>query len=202
MEEVPPLQWDDRYVFRWYGQEAFKSQQQTQQMIAGLNVLRGIPPQLLNGKRLDITPIIQEVVDNVFGPRISPRILIDERDELSVPPDMENELMHNGLPAVVHPLDNDQEHMDAHMAMAQRSGDGNGLIRSHIAEHIQAIAKKTQAKAGPQGQQGTPGGAGPGTAGTPRPGAVPAMPRGGQAPPGTIQQDQLVDPSRMPRPQR
>ena len=202
MEEIPPIQWNDRYVFKWYGQDATKTQQQTQQMIAGLNVLRGLPPQAFNGKRLDVTPIIEEIVNNVYGPHITPRVIIDDRNDLSVAPEMENELMHNGLPCPVHPADDDKHHIDTHMAMAQKSGDENGLIRAHVAEHMRQMAGKSAPKGAPQqptGQQGAPGGAGPGAAGTPKPGAQPSMPRGGQAPPGTIPQDEMHDASRVPR---
>jgi hypothetical protein len=50
-----------------------------------------------------------------------------------------------------------------------------------------------------QGAPGVPGGAGPGVAGTPRQGAQPGQPRGGQAPPGAIHRDQMQDPRVMPR---
>ena len=49
------------------------------------------------------------------------------------------------------------------------------------------------------GAVGVPGGAGPGVAGTPRQGAQPGQATGGQGPPGMIHQDQMSDPSVMPR---
>ena len=63
-----------------------------------------------------------------------------------------------------------------------------------MARHLLNMYKKAQA-AGPmsQGRQGVPGGAGPGVAGTPKPGALPSVPRGGQQPPGGVHQDQMAD---------
>ena len=52
MEEIPPIQMDRRFEVRWYGVEAMRSIQQMQQQMAGINVIRGIPPQQYQGFEL------------------------------------------------------------------------------------------------------------------------------------------------------
>ena len=77
--------------------------------------------------------------------------------------------------------------------------DTTGFVHQHIMEHLAQMKAKAQAMQGPppqQGAQGVPGGAGPGVAGTPRPGAQPGLPRP-QQPPGAIHKDQM--PLSMPR---
>ena len=113
MQVIPPQQWGNRYFFQWVGTEYVQNMQRMQQQIATMNVLRGIPPQQLNGRRLDITPILEILTDNVFGNELSGRILIDDRNKFSVPADVEDEMMVNGIPVEVHEADNDVEHMQA-----------------------------------------------------------------------------------------
>jgi hypothetical protein len=148
----------------------------------------------MNGRRLDITPILEAGTDQIFGPEVAPRILIDERNMFHIMPDDENLMMHNGLPGEIHPADDDQLHIREHMKGAQLTGDPNGLFRAHIQDHQKQMQAKMQQTMGPQpGQPGVPGGAGPGVAGTPRPGAQPGQPRP-QGPAGMIPQDQLASP--------
>ena len=121
-----------------------------------------------------------------------------------VPPELENQILESGFPAEVHPTDNDPEHMMVHVMAAKQITQVKPEAVQNFILHIQKHQAQLQAKAqaaAPQskGAPGAPGGAGPGVAGTPRPGAVPAVPRGGQNPPGAIHQDQLQDPSRLPR---
>ena len=191
MQEIPPMQWDERYFFQWSGTEYVMNMQRMQQQIATMNVLRGIPPQQLNGRRLDITPILEILTDNVFGTELSGRILIDERQKYSVPPEIEDEMLLNGIFVEVHEGDNDAEHIPAHQTVARNTGDVTGMIRTHIESHMKQMQKKRQEAAPPQGQQGVPGGAAPGVAGMPRPGAQPQMPRPGQAPAGAISPDAM-----------
>jgi hypothetical protein len=85
------------------------------------------------------------------------------------------------------------------MQGATLTGDPHGLFRAHIQAHQQAMNQKMQKQLGaPQGQPGVPGGAGPGVAGTPRPGAQPGQPRP-QSPPGAVHPDQVQDPQMGPR---
>jgi hypothetical protein len=193
IKRVPPTQWGERYVFQWVGTAFIANTQRVQQQIALMNVLKGTPPQLLNGRRLDITPILELVTENTFGPEITPRILIDERDKFTIDPEIENEIMHNGMLVEVHPGDDDMKHIQAHMMVAKASGDENGVIRGHIEQHVaQVKAKRMKQAADAQGAPGGPGGAGPGVPGTPRPGAQPAPGRPMQQPPGAVQTDNMA----------
>lgn len=199
--EIPPQAFGERYFFRWVGTTYQTGMQRIQQMIAWMNVLRGIPPQQLNGRRLDVTPILEFGTGQIFGADVAPRILVDDRNMFTVPASEEDLMMHNGLQAQVHEADNDIEHIQAHQQSAVLTGDPVGLFRAHIAQHTQALQIKQQKLMGQQqqaGQPGTPGGAGPGVAGTPRHGAQPGQPRP-QQPPGAIHADQMADPQALPR---
>jgi len=197
-ETVPPVEMGTRYSFLWAGRTQQQNQQKVQQMIAGMNVLRGIPPNQMEGRRLDIGPILDSIVDIIYGPRLGPRVLKDMRSALGIAPSIENEMMRHNMPAVVNPLDNDVAHLQSHMAAMQVVGDPTGIFMAHIQQHQQALAAKG-AQMAPGGAQGVPGGAGPGVAGTPRPGAQPAGPRGvAQQPPGAVRPGQMSDPARMP----
>jgi hypothetical protein len=200
IQKIPPQQWNNRIHLCWCGTDYVMSMQRMQQQISMMNVLRGIPPQQLNGKRLDITPIIQTLTDTVFGAELSPRILIDEREMLSIDPEVENELMANNIPTDVHPGDDDVKHLQSHQINARKTGDPTGLERIHMSKHVMQLQKKRQAAMAaqmppqPQGQIGMPGGAGPGVAGTPagpRMGAQTSPPQGVQNPPGAISPDQI-----------
>ncbi len=186
MTEINPSSFDERYRFQWAGTSTVQGQQVMQMQIALMNVLRGIPPQQLNGRRLDITPILEKQCEQVFGAELAAKILVDERNMFTVPPDTENLMMHNNLPVQVHEADNDQEHIQSHLQAAQLTSDPAGKFRAHIAAHTMAMQAKMQKQQGQQpGAPGVPGGAGPGVPGSPRPGAQPGMQRpGGQQPPG------------------
>lgn len=191
MTDVEPQQFGERYTFQWAGTSIVLGQQLQQMRIGFMNVLRGVPPQQLNGRRVDVTPILEMTAEGLFGPEVIGKILIDERNLFTVPAEMENLMMHNGLPAQVHDADNDQQHIQAHLAAAQMTGDEQGRFRAHIAAHTMAMQKKILAQQPQQSAPGVPGGAGPGVPGTPRPGAAPAGPRPMvQNPPGMPAADQ------------
>ena len=194
MERVPPLQMGRRYTFRWFGVEAARTAAQVQQQIAAVNVLRGIPPNFYQGRRIDLTAAIETMLSNVFGPRIAPLVFVDTRRELSVPADLEDELMREGHQMLVHPLDDDIEHLRAHAASA-REEDPHGTIRAHMQAHQRAIMVKSGMQANqqqPQGNPGAPGaGGGKGMTGTPRLGAQPAGPRLIKQAPGAIPPDRM-----------
>lgn len=194
LEIIPPPQWGEKYFFRWTGTEFMQNMQRQQQQIAFMNVLKGVPPQQLNGREIDVTPILESCTDNLFGPEVGPRILIDKRNMYAIPPGLEDEMMFNGHPVTVHEADNDAEHMQAHMTAANVNGDPLGLYQQHMMAHMQQMQKKREMQQPPQqGLPGAPGGAGPGVAGTPRPGAMPAPggPRMAQNPPGAVGADQM-----------
>jgi hypothetical protein len=195
MQEIEPQQWGERYDFQWCGTDYVLNMQRMQQQIATMNVLRGIPPQQLNGRKLDITPILEVLTDNVFGAELGGRILIDDRNKYTLPPEMEDEMLVNGFIVDVHEGDDDAAHLQEHQRAAKLTGDPMGLARNHMQAHMQQLQKKRQMAMGAQqpqpGQPGIPGGAAPGVAGTPRPGAQPAGPKLVQQPAGAIGPDQM-----------
>ncbi|RQN37359.1 portal protein [Paraburkholderia tropica] len=199
LQVIPVQAFGERYFFRWCGTSYQQNMQRMQQMIAWMNVLRGIPPQQLDGRRLNIGPILEYGTEQIFGPEVAPRILIDERNMFHLDPEDENLMMHNGLQAEVHQADDDRAHLASHLRAAQLTGDQAGLFRAHIQQHQQAMKAKLQAQMAPKqpqqpGLPGVPGGAGSGVAGTPRPGAQPGMPRP-QGPAGMIHPDQMASPT-------
>ena len=193
MEVITPQQWDERYSFSWTGTDFVMGLQRIQQQIATMNVLRGIPPDQMNGRRLDITPILEVMVENVFGPELGQKILVDDRPKYSVPAEFEDEMMLNGIDVMVHEADDDMAHNQVHGMAAKQTGDPTGAIRTHMQAHMQALqAKRMMAMPQPpQGNIGIPGGNAPGVAGQPpRIGAQPGQQRPVQMPPGGIPSDQ------------
>jgi hypothetical protein len=187
MEEIEPVQMDRRFEFRWFGVEAARNIQQMQQQMAAVNMLRGIPPQAYPGYELNLAPAISQLIENTFGPRLGAQIFTDVRKKLTLNPEFENKLLEAGHPLLPHPMDNDAEHMQAHMKQVQEGGDWHGTLRAHMIRHQMQMQQKQQAMV-QQGQQAMQGGqqqAGP------RQGAVPAQTRGGQQPPGAIHQDRM-----------
>ena len=204
MEEIPPVQMDKRYVFRWFGVEQARSAQQIQQQIAATNVIRGIPPDQLGGYTLNLVPAVTQLIENTFGPRLAPLIFVSPEDQLPVPVDQENMLLAEGFEVPTHPMDDDQQHIQAHgmlMQQLQMGGQAKNLkkFQAHMWKHMQQAQAKQMAAMQPQpGMGGPQQGQQPGQAGTPRIGAQPGQPRQ-QNPPGSIHQDQMQDPTVMPR---
>ncbi|MHB8816900.1 MAG: hypothetical protein ACYDAE_27055, partial [Steroidobacteraceae bacterium] len=62
LEVIPVQQWGERYFFRWTGTDTMMGMQRMQQQIATMNVLKGVPPQMLNGRTFDATPILENLV--------------------------------------------------------------------------------------------------------------------------------------------
>jgi hypothetical protein len=127
--------------------------------------------------------------ENLFGPRIGPRIFKDKRKELSVDPAMENQWLEQGMGSPVHGLDDHQKHLQVHSQALKETGDPTGKIREHMMAHIQLL----QAQQRPAQMGGPPGQGGP------RPGAQPGAQRPAQAPPGAIHADNMKDPAAAPR---
>src|SRR5215472_4120685 len=208
MAEIPLIQMDKAYSFRWFGVEQARNAQQLQQQVAGLNVLRGVPPQMYPKYKLDLGPILAQMIENLFGPRLAPLTLRVQGDELSTDPNIENQLMAQGFTVPVHMEDDFQKHMQAHQQAMQQTGDPDNRIKVHMMAHLNAQQQKQQqammqaqgggpGQGGPPGQGGQPQGPAGGMRG-PRMGAQPMGPRA-QGPPGMIHQDQMVDPMRAPR---
>lgn len=203
MQDVPPIQLGNRWEFKWFGVEAAKTVAQMQQQIALINVVKGIPPEMYEGYKLNMVPVIKQAVENQFGPRLAPLIFVEQKP-ISYDPEMENELLEQGHIVKVNEADDDMTHLQVHMQAQQATMDPHGTIREHIAMHLKQAEKKTmmaQQQAmkqgggggGGGGLQGTPGGAGPGVAGAPpASGAQPGTGRGMKGPPGAIHKDAQV----------
>jgi hypothetical protein len=195
MEKVPPTMLNTKHFIKWFGVEAARNAQMIQQQIAAANVLRGIPPALYPGYRLNLSPLIVRLVENAFGPNLAPLVFEDIAEQQTINPYTENEMLTMGHDIPVGALDNLAEHMQAHVEALQMTGDPTGAILRHIMRHRIAAAQMA-----PQGEgvPGTPGGAGPGIPGMagpssgPRIGAQPGQATGGQNPPGMIGQDELA----------
>lgn len=205
MERVSPTQLNVKHFIKWFGVESARNAQQIQQQIAAANVLRGIPPQFYPGHQLDFAPLIVQLVENAFGPNLAPLVFKDMKDQLTIDPWQENEMLVRGEDLPIHGLDNLAEHMQAHIEALQASGDPHGTIMVHLMRHRIAASQMAPQ---PEGVPGTPGGSGPGMPGgipqgpgAPRIGAQPGQATGGQAPAGAISSDMMasIDPSVMPR---
>ena len=201
-ENIKPIQMHRRYQFFWMGVEAARAQQELQQQIAFLNVLKGIPPQSYPGYMLQLAPAIVNACERVFGPRLAPLIFVDIKSQMNQDPMQENMIMLQGSDAYVHSMDQHEQHIAIHEKAVQM--DPTGKIQAHILQHKQAmqLAMKAQEEAmQPKGAPGSPGGAGKGTAGRPpggvRPGAQPGPPKPMQQPAGAIHKDRM--PLAMPR---
>jgi hypothetical protein len=200
MIDVPILENGRRFEFRWWGVEAARNAQQMQIQVSAINVIKGMPPTMYEGYKLNAIPFILQLVESAFGARVTPEVFENIKAKLSLDAETENEFLMEGLDLPVHELDEDQEHMKVHLK-AMAGGDTHGSVRQHMLQHRMQMNKKMQMAAqAVQGMQGSPGGGGqPGAAGSPRPGAQPAPPRGGQQPPGAIHADRMQDPSAAPR---
>ena len=185
MEEIEPQQLHRRYDFRWFGVEAARNAAQMQQQISAVNVVRGIPPQQYPGYKLNLAPVITQMFENVFGPRIAP-LVFSKEDPISVDPMIENEMMEHGFDVKTHAGDDDMQHLQAHMAAMKQTMDPHGTLRRHMGEHQHQLQMKQQAQA--QQGQGQPGGA----PGGPASGGQPGPPQSQPGAPGQIPPDQLA----------
>lgn len=195
MEEIPPQQEGNRWEYRWFGVESSRNAQQVQQQISFINVLANVNPASYPGYKLNMAPVLVQAVENIMGPRMAPQVFEDMRDQMSVPPEVENQMLSQTLPVEVHQMDNDAEHMQAHMQLMAQGGDPAmsdpaGVIRMHLMMHQQAMQQKAmaqQAQAMGMGGQGGP----PGGGGGPQPGAQAGQPHAAKQPPGAIHPDQM-----------
>ncbi len=204
METIKPVQMDRRWEVSWFGVEAARSAQQMQLQMAGLNMIKGIPQQMYKGFELNMAPVLQAFMENLFGPRVAAEVFQDIRKRLSMEIEQENAMLMEGFQVYVHPMDDDPKHIEAHMQLLKQGGgnpmeaDPHGVIRDHLMRHQLQMQMKNAAQQMQQKQQmmqqpaGGPGGRGP------RQGAQPAPQRGGQGPAGMIHQDRLNGPQ-MPR---
>ncbi len=199
MQQIPPAEVGKHYEFSWFGVEGAKNAQQIQQGISLLNVLAKIPAPMMNGRKLDAGPLVDQLALDTYGPTLASKIVIDQRHQLSLNPKLENEMLMENFAVPVQPNDNDVEHIISHKAAMHVTGDPAGLIRQHMMEHIMQLQKKQMHGGGPGPM---PQGTQPPQVAGPRPGAQVQPPTGPQQPPGAIHPDNMRDPNAMPRPQR
>ena len=211
MAAVPPQRSREFFAFRWWGADQARNAAQWQQVIAWMNVARGLEESLAKqGKRLDFVPVLESSAMGILGPRYGPLVIVDERANLSMDPELENQLMDSGHDMPIHPLDQPIEHIKSHQQSIVTGGDPNGFKKRHITLHIiqmqlQARAQmQQQAQAQMQAQmQGQRSGNRPSRSGAPpRMGAQPAGPRQMTGPPGMIRPDSLPRAGGMPPPRR
>ena len=198
--------------FTWIGSSIIRmNQAMAQNGTAWINVVRGMADQLKQeGLELSLGSLLEYQAAQIFGPVMARKTLRDLRHELSVDPEIENEMLNWGHEVPINQMDNHQKHIMSHMRDQQENGDPHGTVRVHILWHNKALMAQQQQMMQQQmqammqrGAPGVPGGAGPGVAGTPRPGglhpggprvagtppgAIPAQPRLLKAPPGRIPQ--------------
>jgi hypothetical protein len=194
MEQVDPIQMDKKLSFRWFGVEQARNQQQVQQQIAGLNVVKQIPPDQMPGYKINLVPLVTHLCENLFGPRLAPEIFQDIKSQLSLEAPLENQWLAQGLDLAVSPMDDDAQHMKEHQQLMQ-AGDPLGNIAVHMRRHMLQMQLKQQAQVMAQVQQqmgGQPQGGGPRSGGQSR------APRGGQQPAGMIGRDQIGPASGQP----
>ena len=200
MLAIPPLSMGKLYQFRWFGVEQARNAQMMQQQIGAINVLQKVPPQMYQGYKIDLGPVLSQMVENLFGPRLAPLTFKDMRRELSFEPHQEDKLLAEGFTTPVHPQDDHMKHVQDHMQAAKVMGDPHGVFRVHVMAHMQAL-QAAQAASSPTGGPPQGGGGGGGGGSGPRPGASPGAQRPAQQPPGAIHADRMKDPSAAPRPQ-
>lgn len=198
MEEIPPIQMEKRYSFRWFGVEQARTQMQLQQQIAGLNVIKSVPPDQMPGYKINLVPLITHLCENVFGPRLAPEIFVDMKAQLSLEAGMENQWLAQGIDLAVSPMDDDAEHLKEHQQLAQ-AGDPQANVAVHMRRHMLQMQLKQQAGLQQAIAQQMGGGSGaPQAGGGARPGAQPRAPRGGQGPAGMVGRDQIGPASGAP----
>ena len=196
MIAIPPQQAGKRWRFRWFGVEAARAAAQIQQQISAINVLMPMtqhPSIAQSGYRMDLVPLVRSVVESAFGPRLAPEIFKSVVDEFSLDPELENELLAQGLNMPISPLDNFAKHMQMHAPLLQQFPPltpAHTAAQKHIQAHQQGERVKQMAQAMQQAQGQPPVSTG-GSPRGPRRGATPTMPRGGQQPPGAIHADQM-----------
>lgn len=200
MESVPPLQTTNRFAFSWFGVEQARNAQQNQQQIALLNVARGMAPDLQRaGYMLNPAPALEHAAGNVFGWRMGRLIIVDQRTQLAMDPNQENELLRAEFQVNVHSLDVHPQHIQTHMPLTQ---DENPVVaaaaKAHIQLHQAALAAAAQAQQMQQmqqqmqGGQRPPGPPAPPGGGPPAPGGQVPGPRLVRGPPGMIHPDQMA----------
>ena len=205
LEQVGPLTNRASFVFLWRGAEQVKQTMMMQQAgTAWLNILQQpqIQQQLAReGYSLHIAPALVAQNQNIFGAYLGSSIVINDRELLTMDPEVENQILGTGQHLHVHPLDKDPEHMQSHMADMQANGDPFGTKQQHMAAHVESMQmkiaasmQKAQAGAGMPPALGGPG--------APQPGAMPMGPHAAKRPPGLPHPDSAAQRGVVQMPRR
>ena len=170
-----------------------------QQGTAAINMARGLADIVkAEGYQLRIGPLLERLFSSIFGGELGSQSLVDLRHQMTVDPELENQMLEQGFLVPVHTFDDVQKHLASHMQAKQLHGDPAATFAVHIQEHLmQAAAQNAAQVAAMAGGQGMPGGAGPGVSGRPaggpppQPGAQPQPPRQMRGPPGLVQPEAM-----------
>ncbi len=180
-QSIPPIQMNKRFWLRWFGVEAARNAAQIQQMIAAAAQMMQVPPERYPGYTLNMAPLMVHIAENAFTPRLGRLIFQDTREQLSMDPEEENQLLAQGFEVLVHMADDDPKHLQAHMKAPP------GMQRdSHIKRHQMQMQLKQQVQMLQSMQQGQEQG-GRKT----QPGAQPAGRKPSRQPPGAIRPDAM-----------
>jgi hypothetical protein len=194
LQQIPPLHNRARFEFKWWGVEQARNAAQLQQQIAWLNIARGMRQEIAQeGYSLRVGPVLEASAMSTFGARTGALVLVDRKHQMTMPAELENQLLLEGHEVPVQPMDSDIEHIKAHMPAAQ--ADTYGQVKLHIQKHLHQLKMKQAAMMMAQGQaggDGAPSGQRPSRGGAPpRMGAQPAGPRMSKGPPGMIRPDSM-----------
>lgn len=184
MEEISPITLDSGFWYVWLGVEAARNAAMAQQQIAALATLMKIPPDKIPGYKVDLSAALQQIALTQFGPRIAPLTLISLKDQQSVSPEEEEQMLEQGFQVLPHPFDDDAKHLQVHMPAMQQDGDSNGVralhIQGHLAQRQAKAVAQAQQQQGPTGQR------------APQPGSMPGAPRPPVRVPGAINEDRMA----------
>jgi hypothetical protein len=204
LEQVPPLTNRAGYTFLWRGAEQVKQTMMMQQAgTAWINVLQNpqIQQQLAReGYSLHLAPALVAQNQNIFGAFLGSQLLVNDREMLTMDPELENEILNTGQHLHVHPLDQDVQHLQAHMADKQQNGDPFGTVGEHMTAHVQSMQMKNMAAM--QAAQARTGGGAPAGPGRPQPGAMPMGPHAVKGPPGMVHPDNAAQRGIVQMPRR
>jgi hypothetical protein len=152
-----------------------------------------VPPNFYEGYKLSLVDPIRQLIENVFGARLAPRIFIDMRKQMSKDATTENMEMLGGEMIMPSPMDNHQMHLLQHQRAIQEMGDPHRTLELHMMQHQHMMQMQMQ-QAMQQQQGGNPGApGGQGQPGLPGQGAQAQGPRQGpQQPNGAIHPDQMA----------
>src|SRR5216684_1967336 len=151
MQSIPPIQMNKRFWLRWFGVEAARNAAQIQQMIAAAATMMQVDPSKYPGYTLDMAPLMVHIAESAFTPRLARLIFKDVREQMTMDPEEENQLLMQGMEAMVHVQDDDPKHMQSHVKALQQAtikGDAPAamVLKAHIQRHQMQMQLKQQAQ--------------------------------------------------------